>query len=142
MQHTVFIDGIRPAKVHDLDAAYDLRSTYGTHILPNDRVKVPCGFAIAIPEGCVGLVCSRGGLAHKHGVFVLNAPGVIDPGYQGEVEVVLANIGKDEFTIAPGDRIAQLLIVQTLDAKLVYNKNAFSEETHRASGGFGSTGVR
>jgi dUTP pyrophosphatase len=134
----IHIDGLPPVKSHEDDAAYDLRSQMDYTVQPGDTKLIDCGFAIAIPNGCVGLVCSRSGLALSQGVFVLNAPGVIDPSYRGEVRVILHNLGHQPFCIRPGDRIAQLLIVPTRSFRLVQTK---LNETLRGDGGFGSTGV-
>jgi dUTP pyrophosphatase len=136
----VHIDGLSPKKAHTDDAAFDLFANQAMMIPQGEGRAVDCGFAIAIPQGFVGLVCSRSGLALKHGVFVLNAPGVIDPGYRGNVSVILFNVGPTNFHIAPCDRIAQLLIVPVADAVLAQNKNALAAPTERGDGGFGSTG--
>ena len=101
-----------PTRAHDSDAGLDLYAAEGARIVPGGRVSVGTGLAVAIPEGLAGLVLPRSGLALKHGVTLVNSPGLIDPGYRGEVRVVLLNTdGTSEFKIASGDRIAQLLLV-------------------------------
>ena len=99
---------------------------------------VPCGFAMALPAGFEGQVRPRSGLASKHGVTVLNAPGTIDSDYRGEVKVLLINHGGDHFTITPGMRIAQLVICPV--TRVVMEETKELSETARAGGGFGHTG--
>jgi dUTP pyrophosphatase len=99
---------------------------------------VPCGFAIALPEGFEGQVRPRSGLASRHGVTVLNAPGTIDQDYRGEVKVLLINHGQDHFTITPGMRIAQLVVSPVTRVEL--EETTVLPETARADGGFGHTG--
>ena len=101
---------------------------------------IATGVAIAIPEGYGGFVLPRSGLAVRTGVTVLNAPGLIDAGYRGEVKVALINHGEDPFVIEVGDRIAQL-VVMAVEAP-VYVQAESLEETSRGTGGFGSTGVK
>jgi len=105
---------------------------------PGQRALVPCGFAMALPEGFEGQVRPRSGLAAKFGVTVLNAPGTIDADYRGEVKVILINHGDSDFVIARGDRIAQLVIAPVTAAQLVVT--ATLDDTPRGAGGFGSTG--
>lgn len=105
---------------------------------PGARALVPTGFAMALPQGYEAQVRPRSGLALKHGVTVLNAPGTIDSDYRGEVGVILLNTGKAPFTIARGDRIAQMVIASFIPAQPV--EAADLPETPRGSGGFGSTG--
>jgi dUTP pyrophosphatase len=99
---------------------------------------IKTGIALAIPEGMVGLVCPRSGLALNHGITVLNSPGVIDSDYRGELMVILMNHGSAGFNISIGDRIAQLLITPVMRA--VLHDGDDLSETERGSGGFGSTG--
>jgi dUTP pyrophosphatase len=107
-------------------------------LAPAARALVPTGLAIALPAGHEGQVRPRSGLAAKHGVTVLNAPGTIDEDYRGEVKVILVNLGAEPFVVSHGDRIAQLVVVPVtrVEPELV----ASLEETPRGSGGFGSTG--
>ena len=101
-----------PTRAHDNDAGLDLYAAEGARIAPGARVSVGTGLAIAVPEGLAGLVLPRSGLALKHGVTLVNSPGLIDPGYRGEVRVLLLNTDQTlELPVPPGDRIAQLLLV-------------------------------
>lgn len=129
-----------PAYAHVGDAGLDLRSAESLTIEPYERRLVPCGICLEIPAGFAGLVIPRSGLAIKHGVSIVNAPGLIDSGYRGEVKVVLINLDpKEPFVINKGDRIAQLMIVET---PLVEVEPALSlEDSERGAGGFGSSGV-
>lgn len=129
-----------PARATPGSAGFDLRAaiTEPLTLCTLDRVRVPTGFAVQIPDGFVGLVCPRSGLASQHGVTVLNAPGIIDADYRGPLDVLLINLAYDEpFTIQRGDRIAQLVVVPAplVDAIEVDEL----DETER-KGGFGSTG--
>lgn len=132
------------------DAGADLRSNEELTIQPGKRALVGTGVHIALEDGYAGLVYSRSGLAAKHGVFVLNAPGLIDSGYRGEVKVVLFNSGDQEFRIEKYDRIAQLVIQQvehpevetfTIDGFSRWCATSAAHESARGAGGFGSTGV-
>lgn len=131
-----------PTKAHPFDAAFDLYAAESAVIEPGLPTLVPTGVKVAIPVGHVGLVCSRSGLALKRGLFVLNAPGVIDPNYRGEIGVILASLTTKEL-IVRGDRIAQLLIVPTSPISLYdVDQDTWGEvkDTERGTGGFGSTG--
>ena len=101
---------------------------------------IDIGFRIAIPKDYVGLVCSRSGLAVKHNLFVLNAPGIIDENYRGNLKIILYNAGKRPYIVDVGERIAQLLIQKTPTVSII-EVEEFEEETSRGEGGFGSTGV-
>jgi dUTP pyrophosphatase len=128
-----------PTRAHYNDAGLDLHAAEATRIPPGARVSVGTGLAVAIPEGYGGLVLPRSGLALRHGVTLVNAPGLIDPGYRGEVRVLLLNTdGAAEFQVTPGDRIAQLLLVPVTHAKPL-QAEALGDST-RGEGGFGSTG--
>ncbi len=118
----------------DLPAAVPTSVT----IAPGSIELVPTGFAIAVPEGYEAQVRSRSGLAFRHGVFVLNSPGTIDSDYRGEVGVILANFGREAFTITRGDRIAQLVVARVSSVEWVEGEALGS--TGRDSGGFGHTG--
>jgi dUTP pyrophosphatase len=107
---------------------------------PGDTMLVPSGFKIEIPPGFEAQVRPRSGLALKHGIGILNAPGTIDSDYRGEVGVILTNFGKKEFTIKRGDRIAQLVIMPVTKAAWVEVPDI--NETTRGSGGFGHTGTK
>jgi dUTP pyrophosphatase len=128
-----------PTQAHEGDAGYDLHAAEGATIGPGERASVGTGIAVAIPEGQAGLVIPRSGLAARHGMSVVNAPGLIDSGYRGEVRVLLLNTDATEpFTIEPGDRIAQLVLVRVEAEEL--EEVAELDETARGMGGFGSTG--
>lgn len=107
-------------------------------LAPGERGAVPTGLAIEIPAGFEGQVRPRSGLARKHGVTVTNAPGTIDSDYRGEVTVLLVNLGTEAHTIAPGDRIAQLVVAPCTQVAL--QEVAALSSTERGSGGFGHTG--
>jgi len=127
-----------PGYAHPGDAGIDLYAADTTTLEPGQRALVPCGIAVAVPEGHVGLVHPRSGLAVDHGLTVLNAPGTIDAGYRGELKVLLVNHGPDPVEVQHGQRIAQLVVapVVTVDVREVDRLDA----TTRGSGGFGSTG--
>jgi len=107
-------------------------------LAPGMRLVVPCGFAMALPQGWEAQVRPRSGLAVRHGVTVLNAPGTIDSDYRGEVMVPLINLGQEPFTVRRGDRIAQLVVAPVSMA--TFTKVEELDETLRGSNGFGSTG--
>jgi dUTP pyrophosphatase len=119
----------------DLPAAVDAPVT----LAPGERRRIGTGFAVAIPPGHEGQVRPRSGLAHKHGVTVLNAPGTIDPDYRGEIQVVLVNHGPTPFVVTRGDRIAQLVICPVARASL--DEVPALDDTARGAGGYGSTGL-
>lgn len=129
-----------PAAAHAGDAGYDLRAREAAVIAPaGGRAAVPTGIAVAIPPGFAGLVLPRSGLAIRHGVTCLNAPGLIDAGYRDEIRVILVNHDPAEpFKIDVGDRIAQL-VIQAVEA-VEWDEVADLGETARGLGGFGSTG--
>jgi dUTP pyrophosphatase len=128
-----------PTRAHDDDAGYDLRASEAATLPPGGRASVGTGVAVAIPDGHAGLVLPRSGLAARHGISLVNAPGLIDAGYRGEVRVLLLNTDREaSFEVAPGDRIAQLVIVRHEAPELVEVDSL--DETVRGDGGFGSTG--
>lgn len=132
-------NALAPARAHEDDAAFDLHSAEELVIQPGERADVGTGLAVAIPPAHAGLVLPRSGLAARHGISLVNAPGLIDPGYRGELRVLLINTDRHEpFEIAPGDRIAQLMMVATGVVRL--HEVDELEETVRGLGGFGSTG--
>ena len=129
-----------PVRAHDDDAGYDLHALEADRIEPGARAKVRTGIAIEFAPGHAGLVLPRSGLAARHGIALVNAPGLIDAGYRGELQVLLLNTDRDAtFEIAPGDRIAQLVIV-AVAAPEVVEVDALAA-TLRGEGGFGSSGV-
>ncbi len=129
-----------PMRATAAAAAFDLQAALRASftLAPGDRALFPTGFAVGIPQGYTGLVCPRSGLALKKGITVLNAPGVIDADYRGEIGVVLYNSGREAVTFARGDRIAQLMIVPCPECAPI--EVAELSQTARAEGGFGSTG--
>jgi dUTP pyrophosphatase len=133
-------DVVLPVQAHDDDAGYDLCARVDTRFdAHGGRALVPTGLAVAIPPGYAGLVLPRSGLAMKHGVSVLNAPGLIDPQYRGELKVLLVNTDPDtSYDIRRGDRIAQLVIQKVEYVEWVEVDTL--DETARDTFGFGSTG--
>ncbi len=132
-------DAVPPARTRAGDAGYDLRATERVSIPQDGRRLVGTGIAIALPEGVAGLVTPRSGLAIEHGLTLLNAPGLIDPNYRGEIKVIVHNAGAEPFAIAAGDRIAQLLLVPYA-APAIAVVEALAA-TERGAAGFGSSGV-
>src|SRR5215216_5090664 len=132
-------DAVPPARTRSGDAGYDLRATERVSIPQEGRRLVGTGVAIALPEGVAGLVTPRSGLAAAHGITLLNAPGLIDPNYRGEIKVIVHNAGHEPFAVAKGDRIAQLLLVPYWVPELeVVGELAATE---RGAAGFGSSGL-
>ena len=128
-----------PTRAHHGDAGYDLYAVEAATIEPGERASVGTGIAVAIPHGWAGLVLPRSGLAARHGITLPNAPGLIDSGYRGEVRVLLLNTdAREAFEIAPGERIAQLLLVRHEAPELVEVESL--EESARGAAGFGSSG--
>lgn len=122
------------------DAGVDLRSAEDLVLQPFERALVPCGFSLAIPEGYAGFVLPRSGLAAKHGISIVNAPGLIDSGYRGELKVILVNLDpKEPFFVKCGDRIAQLVIMPV--PAVQFHQVAELPDSERGEGGFGSSGV-
>lgn len=119
-------------------AGVDLQSTEDVTIPAGKWSIVPTGLFMEIPQDFMGMVCPRSGLAAKHGVTVLNAPGIVDSDYRGEIKVILINHGSSEYSVKKGDRIAQLIFAQALQGHLS-SVNELSDTT-RGAGGFGSTG--
>lgn len=128
-----------PSYAHEGDAGADLRTAVDVAIAPGERALVPTGVAIALPEGYVGLVHPRSGLAHRHGLSVVNTPGTVDAGYRGEIKVLLINHDLHEAVeLRRGDRIAQLVVQRVERASFTVVDGL--DETARGSGGYGSTG--
>lgn len=130
-----------PHMAYNGDAGVDLRSVERIVLEPQERAMVPTGLAIALPEGYAGFVLPRSGLAAKHGISIVNAPGLIDSNYRGELKVILLNTDPDKsFTIEIGDRIAQLIVmpVPTINFEQVEELT----ESQRGESGFGSSGIR
>lgn len=123
------------------DAGLDLHAAEDIVLKPFERAAVSCGIALGLPEGFAGFVLPRSGLAAKHGISIVNAPGLIDSNYRGEIKAVLVNLDpKESFAIAHGDRIAQLVIMPV--PSVVLNESDELTQTERGAGGFGSSGVR
>jgi dUTP pyrophosphatase len=128
-----------PSRAHEGDAGLDLYACEAAHIGPGERWSVGTGIAVEIPDGHAGLVLPRSGLARKHGISLVNGPGLIDAGYRGEISVLLLNTDPaDTFMVEPGDRIAQLVLVPIALAEPV-EVDALAESA-RGDGGFGSSG--
>lgn len=127
-----------PRRAHHDDAGLDLIAAESVLLVPGQRHLVGTGVKGALPEGTVGKVHPRSGLAHKHGITVLNAPGVVDAGYRGEIKVNLINHGQKAHLVNAGDRIAQLLIEDVLPVRLARVKTL--DDTARGDNGHGSTG--
>ena len=121
-------------------AGMDLRSSERIVIRAGETALVPTGLFMEIPFGYEGQVRPRSGLALKHGITVPNTPGTIDSDYRGELKVILMNLGKADFVVEPGDRIAQLVFAEVTQGELVPVEEL--SETERSSGGFGSTGTK
>jgi dUTP pyrophosphatase len=132
-------EAILPTRAHEGDAGLDLYACESAHVGPGERWSVGTGVAVEIPDGQAGLVLPRSGLARKHGIALVNSPGLIDSGYRGEIRILLLNTDPAEtFRLQPGDRIAQLLIVPIAAAEPV-EAEALGESV-RGDGGFGSSG--
>ena len=131
-------EGAAPVYQHDDDAGADLCATDTVRLPSGGVALVPTGTRLAIPDGHVGLVCPRSGLALTHAVTVLNAPGIIDAGYRGDVGVILINHGRRPHLVHAGDRIAQLVILPFARARFTPSELV---ATTRGAGGFGSTGA-
>jgi dUTP pyrophosphatase len=130
---------ILPTRAHQGDAGLDLYACEAAHIGPGERWSVGTGVGVEIPDGHAGLVLPRSGLAKKHGIALVNSPGLIDSGYRGELRVLLLNTDPAEtFRVQPGDRIAQLVVTPIALAEPV-EAQALAESV-RGDGGFGSSG--
>ena len=136
MQVTVLVSGNKPVYCHENDAGFDIQSNITTSLLPGEYKKIPTGTKLLIPNGYEVQIRPRSGLAANKGIGILNAPGTIDPGFTGEICIVLINHSNLEYTIHKGDRIAQGILSKTYRA-------IFKEEIIDNNGrdGFGSTGI-
>ncbi|MBD3782808.1 MAG: dUTP diphosphatase [Micrococcales bacterium] len=140
-------DAVLPRYSTDGDAGADLTSVAEVTLAPGERALVPTGIALALPPGTVGLVHPRSGLAARHGVSIVNAPGTVDSGYRGELLVNLVNLDPHEaFTVRVGDRIAQLVVQEYLHADFSEADSlpgsARGETGHGSTGGFGPSARR
>jgi len=128
-----------PARAYAGDAGLDLTACERVELAPGERALVPTGLAVAIPEGHAGFVQPRSGLAAKHGISIVNTPGLVDSGYRGELLVNLLNTDpRETFVVEPGMRIAQLVVVPVPELTAVEVDEL--PDSHRAVRGFGSSG--
>jgi dUTP pyrophosphatase len=132
-------DATLPTRAHEGDAGLDLHAVEGITLSPGGRASIGTGLAVEIPPGHAGLVLPRSGLAAKHGIGLINSPGLIDSGYRGELRVLLINTDPAEpFEIKPGDRVAQLLLTPFVTAEPVEAEEL--DQAARGAAGFGSSG--
>lgn len=137
----ILATGTVPRYAHPGDAGCDLEATETVTLQPGERALVGTGLAIALPERYAAFVMPRSGLAAKHGITTLNAPGTIDAGYRGEIKVILVNTDRERaYTVEKGDRIAQLVIQRVVEAEFVVVDEL--PGSARGEGGFGSSGFR
>lgn len=133
-------DAVIPENAYAGDAGYDLHATKAITLEPFERALIPTGLAVQIPDGFAGFVLPRSGLAIKQGLSVVNAPGLIDSNYRGELQVIAINLDpKNAITISVGDRIAQFVIMKVENVH--FNEVAELDSSERGEGGFGSSGV-
>lgn len=129
-----------PSYAHEGDAGCDLTSRIDAILEPGSRILIPTGIAVAIPEGYAGFIQPRSGLAAKHGIGIVNSPGLVDSHYRGEIKVVLVNLDPAKpFRVGRGDKICQLVFKRIERASFVETREL--DTTKRGEGGFGSTGV-
>jgi dUTP pyrophosphatase len=127
-----------PSRAYPDDAGLDLYALEAVELGPGERAAVPTGIAVEIPAGQAGLVLPRSGLAHRHGVALVNAPGLIDSGYRGEIRVLLLNTDRVEpVRLVAGDRIAQLVLIRVETTEVIEVAELAASE--RGAGGFGSS---
>lgn len=127
-----------PSYAHVGDAGADVYSVVEVTLQPSDRAAIPTGLAVDIPLGYEIQVRPKSGLALKHGITVLNSPGTVDAGYRGEIQVIVINLGKEVYTFAKGQKIAQLVLKSVIQAQFIEGELGTSD---RGDGGFGSTGL-
>jgi dUTP pyrophosphatase len=133
------VAAVPPEYAHPGDAGADLRSSEDATIAPGERVTLGTGIAIAVPDGYAAFVVPRSGLAARHGITIVNAPGTVDAGYRGELRVTLLNTdAREAYRVSAGDRIAQLVIIPVARAR--FQVVDALEDSARGTGGFGSTG--
>jgi dUTP pyrophosphatase len=128
-----------PERAHPGDAGVDLYARHDGTLGAGEWDMVPTGVAVAIPDGFAGLATPRSGLAARHGISVVNGPGVVDAGYRGELRVILVNLGSESFSYRRGDRIAQMVVVPVADVSFEVVDTL--PDSSRGEGGFGSTGT-
>lgn len=131
--------GQLPTRAHEDDAGLDLHAAELASLAPGERASIGTALAVEIPAGHAGLVLPRSGLAARHGIALVNAPGLIDPGYRGEIRVLLLNTGPERFEVGVGERIAQLLLTAFTPAAPVVAAELDATGS-RGLGGFGSSG--
>jgi dUTP pyrophosphatase len=132
-------DAVLPTRAYDGDAGFDLSACDSVRLGPGQRAVVPTGLAVEIPEGYAGFVQPRSGLAARHGITIVNSPGLVDSGYRGEVLVVLLNTDREEsFTVEPGMRIAQLVVQRVPEVELA--EVELLGDSERGARGHGSSG--
>lgn len=132
-------NAIVPSYVHDGDSGVDLFSTEDYELMPGERVLVSTGLKMSIPIGYEAQIRPKSGLALNHGISIVNTPGTIDSSYRGEIGIIVINLGKTNYKIEEGKKIAQMVINKVENAKFVVVDEL--ENTHRGDGGFGSTGL-
>ena len=131
-------EAVVPSRAYDGDAGFDLAACERVELAPGERATVGTGLAVAVPDGYAGFVQPRSGLASRHGITIVNAPGLVDSGYRGEVRVVLLNTDpREPFVVEPGMRIAQLVILPVPEVELVEVDEL--PESERGVRGFGSS---
>jgi dUTP pyrophosphatase len=129
-----------PERAYEHDAAWDLYAAEEATLPPLRRAVVGTGIALGLPSDLAALTLPRSGLAARHGISIVNSPGLIDPGYRGEIRIILLNTDTETtFMVAPGDRIAQLLFLPLMAASLLQAESL--DDTHRGERGFGSSGL-
>lgn len=137
----LFVGDSAPEYAHPGDAGADLSASEAVVLAPGERVTVGTGMSIALPQGFVGFVVPRSGLAAKHGITIVNSPGTVDAGYRGEIRVTLLNTDSVvPYSVAIGDRIAQLIVMPVSRASFIPVGSL--PGSHRGKSGFGSTGYR
>ena len=133
-------EAVLPTRAYSGDAGLDLVACERCELGPGERAIVPTGVAVAVPEGYAGFVQPRSGLARRHGISIVNTPGLIDSGYRGELQVTLLNTDREQaFTVEPGMRIAQLVVLPVPEVELVEVDELPASE--RGAAGFGSSGA-
>ncbi len=130
-----------PRPIRTGDAAADLRAAQELTLQPGERALVSTGWSVAVPEGMAGLVMARSGLAIKHGIALVNSPGLVDSGYRGELRVILINHGQEPFEIRRGDRIAQFMVLRLPDVAFTVVEELPAAIDLRGTAGFGSSGT-
>jgi dUTP pyrophosphatase len=130
-------EAVVPARAYAGDAGLDLAACEALELAPGERALVGTGLAVAIPDGHAGFVQPRSGLAAKHGITIVNTPGLVDSGYRGELKIILLNTGREPFAVEPGMRIAQLVVLQVPD--VAPREVDELPQSQRGERGFGSS---